>query len=147
MDWMNSEWFWWALALALFGLEALMPGTFMLWLGFAAVGAGIVHAVAPGIGLAGQWIVFALLSLVAVGIGWQWKRRNPPTVSDQPLLNQRAVQLIGRVFPLDTAIIDGRGRIKVGDAFWQVAGSDLPQGTRVRVATVDGMTLRVDRAE
>ena len=147
MDWMNNEWFWWALALALFGLEALMPGTFMLWLGFAAAGAGIVHFVAPGLGLAGQWIVFALLSLVAVGIGWQWKRRHPPTVSDQPLLNQRASQLIGRVFPLDTPIVDGRGRIKVGDAYWQVAGSDLPQGTRVRVATVEGMLLRVDRAD
>ena len=147
MDWMTSEWFWWALALALFALEALMPGTFMLWLGFAAVGTGIVHVVAPGIGLAGQGIVFALFSLLAVGIGWQWRRRNPQTDSDQPLLNQKATQLIGRVFPLDTPILDGRGRIKVGDAYWQVAGSDLPQGTRVRVAAVDGMLLRVDRAE
>lgn len=147
MDWMYSEWFWWALALGLFAAEALMPGAFMLWLGFAALGTGVVHYAIAGITLPGQWIVFALLSLVAVGIGWQWKRRSPPTVSDQPLLNQRSVQLIGRVFPLETAIVDGRGRIKVGDAFWQVAGADLPQGTRVRVATVEGMTLRVDRAE
>ena len=147
MDWMNSEWFWWALALALFGLEALMPGTFMLWLGFAAVGTGIVHVLAPGIGLAGQWIVFALLSLLAVGIGWWWRKRNPPMLSDQPLLNRRGSQLIGRVFPLDTAIVDGRGRIKVGDAYWQVAGPDLPQGTRVRVELLDGMLLRVDPAE
>jgi membrane protein implicated in regulation of membrane protease activity len=147
MDWMNSEWFWWALALALFGLEALMPGTFMLWLGFAAAGAGIVHALAPGIGLAGQWIVFALLSLAAVGIGWQWKRRHPPGASDQPLLNQRGSQLVDRVFPLDTAIVDGRGRVKIGDAYWQVAGPDLPQGTRVRIAALDGMLLRVHPAE
>ena len=147
MDWMTSEWFWWALALGLFALEALMPGTFMLWLGFAAVGAGVVHLVAPGIGWPGQWIVFALLSLLAVAIGWQWKRRNPPTASDQPLLNRRAPQLVGRVFPLDTPILDGRGRIKVGDAYWQVAGVDLPQGTRVVVSAVDGMLLRVDRAE
>jgi membrane protein implicated in regulation of membrane protease activity len=106
-----------------------------------------VHVVAPGIGAAGQWIVFALLSLAAVAVGWQWKRRHPPGASDQPLLNQRAVQLIGRVFPLDTPIVDGRGRIKVGDAFWQVAGSDLPQGTRVRVAGIEGLLLRVDRAD
>lgn len=147
MDWMYSEWFWWGLGLGLFALEALMPGTFMLWLGFAAVGTGVVHFALPGITLPGQWIVFALLSLLAVGAGWLWKRRHPPTVSDQPLLNQRAVQLIGRVYPLDTAIVDGRGRLKIGDAYWQVAGEDLPQGTRVRVAMIDGMTLRVDRAE
>ena len=144
---MNNEWFWWAMALGLFALEALMPGTFMLWLGFAAVGTGVVHFVMPGIGPTGQWIVFALLSLVAVGIGWWWRKRNPPTVSDQPLLNQRGPQLIGRVFPLDTAIVDGRGRIKVGDAYWQVAGADLPQGARVRVAAIDGMLLRVDAAD
>ena len=147
MDWMNSEWFWCALALALFGLEALMPGTFMLWLGFAAVGAGVVHWLLPELGLAGQWIVFALLSLVAVAAGWQWKRLHPATPSDQPLLNQRGPQLIGRVFPLDMPIVDGRGRLKIGDAYWQVAGSDLPQGTRVRIAAVDGMLLRVERAE
>jgi membrane protein implicated in regulation of membrane protease activity len=147
MDWMTSDWFWWALALGLFGLEALMPGTFMLWLGFAAVGAGVVHAVAPGLGLSGQWVVFALLSLVAVAVGWQWKRTHPATPSDQPLLNQRGPQLIGRVFPLDTPIVDGRGRLKIGDAFWQVAGADTPQGTRVRIAAIDGMLLRVERAD
>lgn len=146
MAWMDNDWFWWALALLLFALEALVPGTFMLWLGFAAVGAGIVHVAAPGLGLAGQWIVFALLSLGAVGLGWQWKRRHPATPSDQPLLNQRGAQLVGRVFPLDVPIVDGRGRIKVGDAYWQVAGVDLPQGTRVRVEAVDGMLLHVARA-
>jgi membrane protein implicated in regulation of membrane protease activity len=146
VDWMNSDWFWWAVALALFGLEALLPGTFMLWLGFAAAATGIVLLALP-MSVTSQWIVFALLSLVAVGIGWSWRRRNPPKATDQPLLNRRADQLVGRVFALDTPVIDGRGRIKVDDAFWQVAGQDLPQGTRVRVAQVDGMLLRVERAE
>jgi inner membrane protein len=53
---------------------------------------------------------------------------------------------VGRIFPLDTAIIDGRGRLKVGDAFWTVDGPDMPQGTRVRIAVVENMVLRVERA-
>ena len=117
---MESGWFWWGLALALFALEALLPGAFMLWLGFAAVGTGIVHLLLPGAGLAAQWIVFCVLSLVAVGFGWRYRSRNPPAPSDQPLLNKRAEQLIGRVFPLETAIRDGRGRLKIGDALWTV---------------------------
>ena len=51
MDWMQSAWFWWALALALFALEALAPGAFMLWLGFAAAAAGLVQLLFPDLGL------------------------------------------------------------------------------------------------
>lgn len=147
MDWMNSDWFWWGFALALFALEALLPGTFMLWLGFAALGTGLVHLVAPGLDLTVQWFVFALLGLVAVGIGWVLRKRHPPVHSDQPLLNRRADQLVGRVFALESAIVDGRGRIKIGDAFWTATGGDLPAGTRVRVEGTDGLMLRVTRAD
>lgn len=143
---MESGWFWWGLALALFALEALLPGAFMLWLGFAAAGTGIVHLLVPGAGLAVQWIVFCVLSLVAVGFGWRYRSRNPPAPSDQPLLNKRAEQLIGRVFPLETAIRDGRGRLKIGDALWTVEGDDTPAGERVRIVAVDGMVLRVHAA-
>lgn len=143
MDWMNSNWFWWAFALALFALEALLPGAFMLWLGFAALGAGVVHLLVPGLGVAAQWIVFAVLALVSVGIGWHYRSRNPPAVTDQPMLNRRASQLVGRVFVLDKAIVNGRGRLKVGDAYWTAAGPDAPAGVRVRVTQVDGMNLNV----
>lgn len=146
MEWMNSGWFWWGFALGLFALEAVLPGTFMLWLGFAAIGTGVVHLLVPGFGLTVQWIVFAVLALVAVGIGWRYRLLHSPAPSDQPLLNRRADQLVGRIFPLDTAIIDGRGRLKVGDAFWTVDGPDMPQGTRVRIAAVENMVLRVERA-
>ncbi len=40
------SWTWFALALVLFAIEALRPGKFALWLGFAAVLVGIVASVA-----------------------------------------------------------------------------------------------------
>ena len=147
MEWMTSNWFWWAFALALFALEALLPGTFMLWLGFAAVATGLLHLFVPGLGIGVQWIAFAVLAVVAVGIGWRIRARSTLAVTDQPLLNQRTRQLLGRVFPLETAIVDGRGRLKIGDAFWAVEGPDLPAGSRVRVDGVDGLTLKVNVAE
>jgi inner membrane protein len=39
------SWTWFALALVLFAAEALRPGRFALWLGFAAVLVGIVASV------------------------------------------------------------------------------------------------------
>ena len=66
--------------------------------------------------------------------------------SDDPVLNRRTAALIGRVVPLQTAIVHGRGRVQIADAFWDVEGPDLPAGTPVRVLSAEGMTLRVDIA-
>jgi membrane protein implicated in regulation of membrane protease activity len=143
---MASPWFWWGVALALFALEALLPGTFMLWLGFAGVGTALITLLVP-LSDAAQWMLFAILALISVASGWQYKRKHPQADSDQPLLNRRGAQLVGQVFPLESAIVDGRGRVRVGDAFWSVHGPDLAVGTRVRVVAIDGMTLRVNPAE
>jgi membrane protein implicated in regulation of membrane protease activity len=40
------SWTWFVLALVLFAIEAVRPGKFALWLGFAAVLVGIVASVA-----------------------------------------------------------------------------------------------------
>jgi len=41
-----NSWTWFGLALVLFVIEALRPGRFALWLGFAAILVGIVASVA-----------------------------------------------------------------------------------------------------
>jgi len=40
------SWIWFLLALVLFAIEALRPGRFALWLGFAAILVGVVASVA-----------------------------------------------------------------------------------------------------
>jgi membrane protein implicated in regulation of membrane protease activity len=40
------SWVWFSLALILFAIEAMRPGRFALWLGFAAVLVGVVASVA-----------------------------------------------------------------------------------------------------
>jgi membrane protein implicated in regulation of membrane protease activity len=47
------------------------------------------------------------------------------------------------VHVLEQAIVDGRGRLKIGDAFWTAEGPDLPQGVRVRITGVRDMALQV----
>ncbi len=143
MDLMHTAWFWWGLALALLAAEALLPGAFMLWLGFAAAATGLVLWLVP-MEPSGQWILFGILGLVSAGLGWRWRQRNPLTPTDQPLLNRRAEQLIGRVLVLHEAVVNGRGKLKVGDALWSVeSAEDLPQGTRVRIDSINGMLLHV----
>ena len=48
------------------------------------------------------------------------------------------------MFTLDGAIVDGRGRLKIDDTVWLIAGPDLPAGTHVRVTGADNTLLRVE---
>ena len=136
---------WAAVALVLFALEALAPGAFMLWLGFAAAALFLGVLLVPGIPLLAQAAAFVVLSFVSIQVYRTWFRRREPA-SDQPMLNRRAEQLVGRVVPLECGIVNGRGRVQIADAFWDVSGPDLPAGAAVRVVAAHGMTLEVREA-
>ncbi len=136
---------WAALAMLLMAAEALAPGAFMLWMGFAAVVVFVGVLLVPGIPVLAQVAAFVVLSFVSIQIYRRWFR-NRARPSDRPLLNRRAHQHIGVVAPLEQPIVAGRGRIQLGDAFWVVEGPDLPAGTPVRVIAVDGMVLKVQEA-
>lgn len=133
---------WAALAVLLFAAEALVPGAFMLWMGIAAAAMFLTVWAIDGMTVLLQVVLFVVLSFVSIQVYRTWFRQRARP-SDQPLLNRRAEQLVGRVVTLEQAINAGVGRAKVDDAFWVVAGPDLPQGSAVRVVAVDGMTLKV----
>lgn len=137
---------WASLALALMAAETLAPGVFLLWLGFAAAVMFLVMLGVPDLAPVWQATAFIALSFASIGLYVKYFRgREKP--SDQPLLNRRGAQLVGQVFVLDQAIVDGRGRLKIGDAFWTAEGPDLAQGTRVRVVGADNMSLQVVAAD
>ena len=133
---------WGGLALLLIAAETLAPGVFMLWLGLAAAVVFTLLLVVPGIPPIWQAIAFVLLAFVSIMVYVKFFR-DKERPSDQPLLNRRGEQLVGQVFILDQAIVDGRGRMKIGDAFWTAEGEDLPQGARVRVVSANNMSLQV----
>ena len=137
---------WAAVALLLFAAEALAPGAFMLWLGFAAVVVFVAVLLLPGIPLLAQVAAFIVLSFVSIQLYRKWFRGKEPK-SDHPALNRRAAALVGRVVRLDRAIVDGRGRVQIADAFWDVSGPELPAGASVRIVGADAMTLQVEAAE
>lgn len=154
---MIAEWFagfgawnWIILGTVLLALEIVTPGVYLLWLGIAAVITGLVSF---ALWDAGFWswqvqiLAFLVLSIVSVLAG----RRVFPTTgtadTDQPLLNQRELQLVGRTATLEEPIVEGRGRIRLGDTQWRVSGPDLPAGARVRVVAATSGELAVEEAQ
>ena len=141
-DWQVVAWA--SAALVLCALETMAPGAFMLWLGFAAA-AMFVVVLLFDIPVLAQVTLFVVLSFISIQVYRRWFRGHE-RVSDRPTLNRRTDALVGRVVPLESAIASGRGRVQIADAYWEVAGPDLPAGTPVRIVGADGMTLRVEAA-
>lgn len=145
---MNWHWpavAWGTIALLLIAAETMAPGAFLLWLGFAAAAVFLVVLVAPGTSLLVQIALFVALSFISIHVYRTWFRKREP-VSDRPTLNRRAEQLVGRVVPLERAIVNGRGRVQIADAYWDVTGPELPAGVPVRVVAAEGMLLHVEPA-
>jgi membrane protein implicated in regulation of membrane protease activity len=142
----NAAIFWAVLALVLIGLETLAPGILLLWLGIAALGVFVLVVLGLPMGVLMQTVVFVVFSFVSVAVYFKFFR-NKAAASDQPLLNEKSQQMLGLVVNLESAIVNGHGRVKIGDAFWQVKGPDAPVGSRMRVIAVDAGVLKVDPAD
>jgi len=148
MEWLEHIvfWHWWILAGLLLILELTAPSFFFLWLGIAAAAVGLILLVFPAIDLEIQLTLFAIASIVAI-LAWRKYRESRPVTTDQPNLNRRGQQYIGRVFSLSSPIVNGVGKVTVDDSTWKVKGPDLPKGTHIRVTGVDGVVFNVETAD
>lgn len=138
-----SFWYWWILGLVLIILEVFAPGAFFLWMGVSAGIVGVIAWLVPAITLEWQLLIFTIIAVVSV-VAWRSYQRRHPTETDQPALNRRGEQYVGRVFTLDKPIVNGVGRIRVDDTTWRIQGPDVEAGSRVKVTGVAGVNLVVE---
>jgi membrane protein implicated in regulation of membrane protease activity len=127
------------------GLELMLPGVFLFWVGLAALLVGLLSfVIAPPWQL--QLLMFAVFAAAAVPVWRRVARSNSGVSNSNPFLNKRSEAMIGRVFTLEKPIIDGAGTVRIDDTIWRVAGPDTPAGSRVRIVRADGASLTVAAA-
>lgn len=140
-------WHWFGFALFMLILDVVTGANFLfLWGGVAAAVVGILLLLMPNMAWEYQFLVFGLVSMSSILV-WYFFLRKHKQESDQPKLNLRNEQYIGRVFTLDTAIVNGRGKIRVGDTWWKVTGEDMPAGVKIKVVGTDGIILVVEKTD
>ena len=154
MSGMNLQapfWTWLILGGVLLTAETLLgPSGFLLCIGMAACVVGAVTFFFCGIPFIWALCLFALLSLIVI-CGW-WvllrKRRGRIDGTIDIALNARARQLMGYRALLTEGMKNGRGRLRVNDSSWPVeAEADYPAGTKVVVAEIRGITLKIKALE
>lgn len=136
-------WYWLVAAVIMVVIEMLLPLAYFLWMGISAFIVGLLLFAMPSIPLLIQVIIFGALSIVTLVLYKKHEKANP-TVNDEPNLNRRGEQYVGRIFTLDEAIVNGVGKVKVDDSTWKVKGVDMPAGSKVRVMSVDGTVFNVE---
>jgi membrane protein implicated in regulation of membrane protease activity len=141
----EAHWIWLAGGIVLLALETLLPGVFLFWVGLAAVATGLILWGAP-LTFAPQLVLFAALGGAAIYVGWRIQGRQKEEVTDAPFLNERGREMIGKVLPLETGIVNGTGSVRIGDSVWRVTGEDRAAGEKVRIAGIEGGTLKVEAA-
>ncbi len=136
-------WYWWVIGLVLLVLEIFMPGSLFLWMAISAGLTGFLMMLIPSLSIIHALIFFSVFSVVSV---WAWRTfaHTKAKDIDQPLLNERGEQFIGRVVTLSTAIVNGQGKVRLDDTIWKVEGKDCPAHTRVRVTGIHGTILQVE---
>ena len=140
--WSLGAWSWLVAAILLLALEMVVPGVHFVWFGLAA---GLTAIVSYATGMPWPWqlVAFVVMSGVTVLIVRKFARYGAST-TDEPALNERGVQYVGRTVLIEVPIEGGRGKVRVGDTLWQASGPNLPKGAHARVTGCDGTVLKVE---
>jgi membrane protein implicated in regulation of membrane protease activity len=139
---LDLGWLWLIGGVVLLIAEIIAPGFFLVFIGAAAVATGL-FTVLFGLGAVPQLALFALYALLAVMVGRRFYA-NRSSGSADPLLNDRAGRLVGKVVTVVTAVDEHGGRVRVADGEWSARGGPAEAGTRVRITGIDGNCLTVE---
>ena len=143
LDDIDPGWLWAIAGIVLLIAEVIAPGFFLVFIGAAAIATGL-FTVLFDLGLGAQLGLFAIYAIVFVLVFKRWYGEPDGPAAD-PLLNDRAARLVGRSVEVVEAVDDHGGRVRVGDSEWSARGGPAEPGEKVRVTSIDGNCLIVER--
>jgi inner membrane protein len=139
----DSAWIWIIVGVMLMGLEIIIPGVFLIWIGTGALVAGLALTLAPDLMLAWQILVFAVSMIVSLSVGFFIQRRSGATTGARHL-NRELDAMVGTRYVAVSDFRLGRGRIRVGDTTYGALGEDgIQKGTQVEVVKVENSDIVV----
>lgn len=140
---LDPAWLWLIGGVVLLIAEVIAPGFFLIFIGFAGITTGLLSLLL-NLPLALQLAAFAAATFLAVRFGGRRFYASRYDYSADPLLNDRAGRLLGKVVVAVKPIDANGGRVRVGDSEWSARGGPAAVGDRVRIVDVEGNCLKVE---
>ncbi|MDI1346265.1 MAG: NfeD family protein [Pseudolabrys sp.] len=137
-----NPWLWAIGAVIAAVLEIVVPGAYLIWI---AAGAAItaLACFAFALALTTQLIVFIVASSVACVAGYFVYQRLITPAAGAAALNQRGLEMIGAHGVIFEAVVNGQGKVSLGDSVWIAEGPDMPAGSAVVVTGLRGTIVIV----
>jgi membrane protein implicated in regulation of membrane protease activity len=142
IDGLEPGWLWLIGGVILLIAEVIAPGFFLVFIGAAAIAAGL-FTLLFGLGTAAQLALFALYALLAVMIGRRFYANHVPA-HDAPRVNDPSGRLLGRMATVVSDVDEHQGRVRLGDSEWSARGGPAAPGERVKITGVEGNCLTVE---
>ncbi len=139
-------WIWLALGVILLAVEAALSTEWLLWPAVSAGVVAVLTALGLRLGITGELILFAALTVAATLLSRRLIQRVNP--DDAPDINDRDLRLVGQRAKVVEAFVKGRGRVFISGAEWpaEIEGDAPPAGENVIVDSVAGPLLKVRAA-
>lgn len=144
----NPVTIWLLIGLLLSLLELVVPGTYLIWFGFAAFAMSILTLAVP-LEITAQLFWFALFSSVFAVVGlyaYRYIFKRTKTPEEYRNLNDSAGQLVGRKVTVAEDTEDNQTKVKIGDSFWLAyTEKPLKKGDTAKITGVkDSLILIIE---
>jgi inner membrane protein len=141
-----SPWYWLIGGLVVAGLEMVVAGVFLLWIGLGAMIVGVLLLLMPDLSLTAQLLIFAVTMLASIGLGFVIQKRSG-LQSGAVEINRELHALVGMHCEVASDFAAGRGRIRIGDTTYAAQGEgEIRSGEIVEIVSADSAGIRVIRA-
>lgn len=141
---MLSMVFWVIVAIAVTLLDILTSSFLFVWFAVGAFAAMIADLLGATVGI--QIIIFLVVSIITISIGYPWARKKFKTsVKHTPLMEET---YIGRIMKAE-ADIEKKARVKIDGIYWAIQnnGDTIKKGTNFKIVGIEGNKIIVNKEE
>lgn len=141
---MSAVIFWIIIAAVAIIIDIVTSNFLFAWVTIGAIAAMIADFL--GISFGVQVIIFLVINLITVLLGYPWiKKKFKKSVKRTPLMEET---YIGRIMKAEEDIIE-KARVKVDGIYWTVlnTGEEIKAGENFKIIGIEGIKLIIKKEE
>lgn len=141
-----THWHWFILMVVIGVIEMMSLSMYLIGPAIAAGLVGLVKLIYPELSLFASLMLFSFLTVAMTYLA-RFFLKNTKEGEQELGLEANGSEYIGRTFALESDVVNGTGRVKVGDGAWNARGPDASAGSKIRITGVQGNALLYELAD